>query len=553
MKRKVLLTTLLLSCVLISCQQSTAPAIYANRDAAAPPAETCTSFCLDSGGYCIFGANQDNEIDAGLLFVNKRHVLKTGWDPSTSGEYARWISRYGSVTVVHAGYQMAWAGINEAGLMFSTMALGATENPASDETPPLVGSFWAQYQLDNHSTVAEVIASGSEVRIVDTVDHYLFCDRTGECAVIEFLDGEMVYHTGDSLPVSALANSTYEESLATWEEGWTVPGLSVLSLEPGCPLERAGIEVGDMIVAVDGVEIELGLDVRELFSAMFASHHPGDEVEMTIIRQREEDPFPVLVELTSRVNDEGEEVTSLGHLSLSQSTSPARFGVAAERLASFAPASAQDPVAYAFDTLEAVSQPQTAWSIVLDPASRRMYFRTHLNPQIRYVDLDDLDLSCSSPTLMIDIHAAGAGDISDRFQVYSHDVSLAHTLGFFEQYQRLDYPPFLIDILLGGLERFPCAEDRVASGEDLAAIVENTEPLLPTQVRWAVRWALAKAWPVWLPLTILSLAFVVWQQAARQELAGRGLVWVLVTILLGPLGLLAYLVAHRKRRGRKVI
>jgi hypothetical protein len=222
-------------------------------------------------------------------------------------------------------------------------------------------------------------------------------------------------------------------------------------------------------------------------------------------------------------------------------------------LESFAPAGAQDPVAYAFDTLEVVSQPQTVWSIVLDPANLRFSFRTHLNPQVRWVDLDDLDFSCSSPTLMMDIHVEGAGDISDNFLVYSHDVSLAHTLGFFEQYQRLDYPPFLIDILLGGLERFPCVEDRVTGGEDMVSILEDTEPLLPTQVRWASRWALAKVWPAWVLITILSLVIVIWQQAGRKALAGRGLVWVLVTILLGPVGLLIYLVAYRKRRIEEAI
>jgi hypothetical protein len=84
----------------------------------------------------VFGANQDNSLEMGLVFVNKRNVLKTTWDPGTSGEYARWISRYGSVTINFVGYQMAWAGMNEAGLMLSTMSLVETQEPAPDERPP---------------------------------------------------------------------------------------------------------------------------------------------------------------------------------------------------------------------------------------------------------------------------------------------------------------------------------------------------------------------------------------------------------------------------------
>ena len=147
-----LLITFLLAFLLLSGSHSTnlkilAPSDIHSNDIAANQA--CSSFCLDNGDHCVFGANQDNQIDIGQIFVNKRNVLKTAWDPSTMGEFARWISRYGSVTIVHAGYQMAWAGMNEVGLMISTMALGATQNPPQDERPPLASSFWAQYQLDN--------------------------------------------------------------------------------------------------------------------------------------------------------------------------------------------------------------------------------------------------------------------------------------------------------------------------------------------------------------------------------------------------------------------
>jgi penicillin V acylase-like amidase (Ntn superfamily) len=546
---KHIIPVLVLIGLLVGCGISAPPSVPLEPNLRLEPAaEACTSFCLDNGDHCVFGANQDNTIDAGLLFVNQRGVLKTGWDPSTSGEYARWISRYGSVTVVHGGYQMAWAGMNEAGLMFSTMALGETENPAPDETPPLVGSFWAQYQLDNYSTVEQVLASRSQVRIAENVDHYLFCDRTGECATIEFIEGEMVYHTGETLPVSALANSTYRESLTAWEDGRAVSGVSIYSLEPGCCLERAGLEVGDLIVAVDGVELSLGTDVRGVFAEAFANHEPGDHLELMVIRPGEEGAAPVMVELISEVNDDGEEVASLDHLSLLSETSAARFGIAAERMAMFEPSGADEAVAYAFDTLEAVSQPATAWSIVFDPVNLRMHFRTNWNPQIRFVDLNDLDLSCSAPVLMTDIHVAGAGDIAHDLVPYSHRVCLDHSMAFFEQYQRLDYPRFLIDILLGGLERFPCVEEQVAGMDDPERVLAETEPLLPPRVEWAGRWILSNPGLIWGLLSLISLVVVVWHGARNRALAGRGLAWILVVVFLGPLGLLIYLLNQRRPR-----
>ena len=93
----------------------------------------CTSFCLNDNGNLIFGTNFDNDrVHKGLLFVNNRKVSKTGWESSTTGEYAGWISKYGSVTFNLAGYQLVWAGINEEGLVVSTMALSGTQSPPPD-------------------------------------------------------------------------------------------------------------------------------------------------------------------------------------------------------------------------------------------------------------------------------------------------------------------------------------------------------------------------------------------------------------------------------------
>jgi penicillin V acylase-like amidase (Ntn superfamily) len=191
----------------------------------------CTSFCLDNGGQAVFGTNYDNEIWEGLLFVNKRGVTKTGWEMGASVEYARWTAEYGSVTFNLAGVQMAWAGMNEAGLAISTMWLGETRNPAPDERPPLVSPLWIQYQLDTCATLKEVMANDARVRIADTVDHYLVCDHSGDCAAVEFLEGETVFHTGDAMPVKTLTNHAYQKAIAAWQAGRL----------PGNSLERFGI------------------------------------------------------------------------------------------------------------------------------------------------------------------------------------------------------------------------------------------------------------------------------------------------------------------------
>jgi penicillin V acylase-like amidase (Ntn superfamily) len=209
MKRKAVVFCILLSLLVMSSGLNVGAT--EDRD------QTCSAFGLNNQGSLVFGANYDNTIIPGLLFINQRNVAKTGWETGTTGDYAQWVSHYGSVTFNQAGYQLPWAGMNEAGLVLSTMALGETQNPAADERPPLQSSLWMQYQLDNSATIDDVIASDAVVRMSNTVDHYLVCDHTAACAVIEYLDGEMVVHKGDDLPVSALTNNLYDESVAAWQ------------------------------------------------------------------------------------------------------------------------------------------------------------------------------------------------------------------------------------------------------------------------------------------------------------------------------------------------
>jgi len=173
----------------------------------------CTSFCIDTSDGAVFGTNLDFPWGEGLIFVNKRHVSKEGYLTSATGETAKWMSKYGNVTFNLVGKEYAWCGMNEAGLVISTMWFDRTVLPEPDSRPPLASGFWIQYQLDNFSTIDEVIASDSLVRLADDLCHFLVCDSTGDCVTIEFLDGHFVYHTRETMPVKALTNHPYAEAL----------------------------------------------------------------------------------------------------------------------------------------------------------------------------------------------------------------------------------------------------------------------------------------------------------------------------------------------------
>lgn len=296
---------------------------------------SCTSFCLNDNGHAVFGSNYDNDKPEGMVFINKRGIFKSGFMPGTMGQFARWTSKYASVSFTVVGYQLAWAGMNEKGLVMSTMALPETENPKPDERRPLHSPHWMQYMLDNCGSVKEVIAADSQVRIFETVDHYLVADGTGDCAVIEFLDGRMVFHTGQELPVATLTNSTYSESVTFLEKG------------------AAGVKERD--------------GIRTITSSL------------------------------------------------------RRFKIAAEQVKEFKSTDARHAVVYAFETLDRVGGDGTLWSIVFYTQDLKVYFRTQSHHTIRFLSLNDFDLSCQTPDMMMDIHEKLEGNVAKKMQVYSSD------------------------------------------------------------------------------------------------------------------------------------
>jgi penicillin V acylase-like amidase (Ntn superfamily) len=200
----------------------------------ANPAAACTSFVMDTPEGPVFGTNLDLFIPGdGLILVNRSGVDKEGYETSTTGERARWTSRYGSVTFNIAGREFVWGGMNEAGLVMSSMELRVGKYPDPDERPPLFDGNWGQYILDNCGTVEEVLQRSASIRVHDQgyTSQYLVADADGNAAVIEYLDGELVLFAGEELPVMALSNMRYERALYAYEHGgtrwwWSNPGQS---------------------------------------------------------------------------------------------------------------------------------------------------------------------------------------------------------------------------------------------------------------------------------------------------------------------------------------
>ena len=175
----------------------------------------CTTFCIKDNENIVFGRNLDFSIGFGHVIINKRNVTKTALvfppeNPMT------WTSKYGSITFNQMGREFPYGGMNEAGLVIDQMWLNTTKYPELDDRYGLTELQWVQYQLDNSATINDVIASDAQVRISFqsyAPIHFLLCDKQGDMATIEYIDGKFVYHKGKDLPITVLSNSTYEESV----------------------------------------------------------------------------------------------------------------------------------------------------------------------------------------------------------------------------------------------------------------------------------------------------------------------------------------------------
>lgn len=136
-----------------------------------------------------------------------------------------WTSKYGSLIV--SGYDISTVdGMNEEGLVANLLWLADAEYPEDDGAAPRLSlSLWAQYVLDNFATAAEAVEHFRAARIdLATGEvpgqagklanlHLSISDATGDSAIFEWIDGELVIH--HSRDYRVMTNEPrYEDQLA---------------------------------------------------------------------------------------------------------------------------------------------------------------------------------------------------------------------------------------------------------------------------------------------------------------------------------------------------
>ncbi len=191
----------------------------------AAPLPACSTIRLQRGDELLYGHNLNNNGSdiPGLAFINQRGVFKTGrsWseifhqDRRNPSDVA-WISRYGSVTFNTFGRDLPDGGMNEAGIYVWEMGLSNSEvvYPRDAGLPKLNQMQWMQYILDNAATLDEAIACATAFELDGWGWHFFLGDKDGHCAVVDFVDGRVVVHRGDEMPVPGLFNALYARETA---------------------------------------------------------------------------------------------------------------------------------------------------------------------------------------------------------------------------------------------------------------------------------------------------------------------------------------------------
>ncbi len=215
----------------------------------------CSTFMLKTENAIYVGHNLDEDPDlhvTGMVCINKRGITREGitWyeliaDPpdfekvlipfkEKAEPKIRWTAKYGSITFNSEGLDFPDGGINEKGLSVFEMSMGETRHSVDPSKPTLFITLWIQYQLDNYTTVDEVAENIRNINQQGWAWHYFVSDKTGDYAIIEYLNGEVVIHKGEDAPYSVLCNTAYRKELARVNDydGFWGEFLSLLSSTP---------------------------------------------------------------------------------------------------------------------------------------------------------------------------------------------------------------------------------------------------------------------------------------------------------------------------------
>jgi len=158
------------------------------------------------------------------------------------------------------------------------------------------------------------------------------------------------------------------------------------------------------------------------------------------------DALPIPVLCNSRYAQELKQIKAYrgfgGRKRISKSDPEPRFLFAANMLKN--DNTSQQAARYAFSILNRLDT-CTRWSIVYDITNRRIEFRTSVARNIRSLSLSELDFSCETPAMAMDINSNLSGDVRAVLQPCTTDMNREFVTKDIERISRMS--PWLVQML----------------------------------------------------------------------------------------------------------
>jgi len=216
------------------------------------------------------------------LYAFPRGMKRNGESGKGSLE---WTSKFGSLVCSFYGVASV-DGMNEKGLVANMLYLVESDYGKADGTKPLLSiACWAQYALDNFSSVAEAVEALRKEPFAILAPalpngakghgHLSLSDPSGDSAIFEYVGGKLVIHHGRQYQV--MTNSpTFDEQLALnkyWEQ---IGGLAMLPgtnrasdrfarasffIQAVPKTDDAKKAVAEVLSIIRGVSVPLGISV----------------------------------------------------------------------------------------------------------------------------------------------------------------------------------------------------------------------------------------------------------------------------------------------------
>jgi len=220
----------------------------------------CSTIIFGDNRNQYFAQNYDFSRDHGLIATNLRGTKKSN-GVDIPGKVVSWTVKFGSVTINQFSLEFPVSGMNEAGLVIALMWHDEGDFGDGENVQRLNELQWIQYQLDNYSTVVEVIEGLSRIRPErgPIPLHYSILDANGDHVLVEFINGEPLLHENTAFPI--LTNSSYKTCLSAAQNALGAPDelgnsvgrfvrlYSMLNSSTDAPTENKGFEYLDAVNA----------------------------------------------------------------------------------------------------------------------------------------------------------------------------------------------------------------------------------------------------------------------------------------------------------------